>query len=878
MSVRGARDRLRELLSRQTERAVSDEVEFHLEMQVRDLIAAGWTPEAARREASRMFGDVDRVREEMRALKHERERRARRREALDEIRSDVRFALRRCRRRPAFFCAAVLVLALGVGANVSIFSVVDATLLRPLPFPDADALVFLWDVQDGAPLPVSYPEFEDWQREGTTFHESLVTVMRSGITVRGPGGPERIEAGYVAGNLLGVAGLAPLIGRGPVPSDAESGTRVAFLGEAYWRAAYGASPDVVGRSIELDGEGYEIAGVVPDRVRLFAERRNVAVWLPLIRQDWMSRGLHFLRVVARLEVGLELAEAKVRADAMATRLEQSGVTRHGIALQELRERFVGDVRPLLLVLWGAVGFLLLIVCTNLANLFLSQVTGRAREFAVRSALGAGRARLKRQLLTESLVVGVLGGAIGLAIARLGTGYVADAAADAALLATPSLGPRTVAFAAGISVLAAIVFGLLPSARALSGRVASDLTESVAGRASGSRAARGFSRLLVGAEIALSVVLLVGAGLMVTSMVRLLAEDSGFEPDGVISLELDLPQNRYQADPARIRFFDRALDRIRSLAGVVEAAAVSHVPLAGSDTDGDIAIPGREYADDAAPHAQKRVATPRYFETMRIPLVEGRTFREGDGVGGRQVAIVSRSFAEAYWPGEHVVGRQLEFRWGTQGAQEIIGVVEDVRHDGLDVPVEGTVYVPNALFASGGLSIVTRASGDPLGLVQAIRRELREIDPLLPVTDIATLETIIARSVTTRRVFMTLLVGFAAVAVVLAVVGVYAVTSSAVAARTREIGVRLAMGATPGQVLRMILSQEMRIIAPGVVLGLLGALALSRTLGVLLYEVSASDPRTFAGVGVLLAGVAVAAVLIPGRRAAALDPTDALRID
>jgi putative ABC transport system permease protein len=875
MSEERHHDRLRQILGGQVEHEVEDEVRFHLDMQVRDLIAAGWSPDAAGEEALRMFGDVNRVSGELRTLGKERQRRLRRREHLGELATDLRFAVRRIGKRPGFALVTVLVLALGIGSNVAIFGVVDAALLRPLPFPDGDAVIFLWDDQDGTPTPVSYPEFQDWQREGD-FLRGIAAVYHSGVTLQAPQGPERLSAGVAGGDLLGVAELSAVAGRGLLPADAESGTHVAMLGEGFWRSRFGASSDVVGTTLDLNGESYEIVGVMPDEASILAETSDVEVWLPLIQREWMSRGLHFMRVVGRLSPGLSLAEAKARAEAMAAGLRESGVTRHGLSLQGVRERLVGDVRPLLLVLWGAVGFLLLIVCTNLANLFLSQASGRTREFAVRTALGAGKFRLTRQLLTESLLLGVLGGVVGLGLSRVAGGYVTEAAARAALLASPGVDWRMLAFTAGISMLTAVVFGLAPAARLMSRQIAADLKESAPGRVSGSRAVRRFARVLVGAEIALSVILLVGAGLMVTSMMRLLNQDPGFDPSRVISLEIDLPSNRYSEDEARVRFFDEILRRIRGLPGVTQAAAISHVPLSGSDTDGGFGIAGREYAPEESPNAQKRIATPGYFETMRIPLLRGRLFEEGDGREGREVAIVSEVLARRYWPGGDAVGERIRFSWGTDGEQEIVGVVGDVRHDGLDLPVEGTIYIPNALFAAEGLSLVVRTESDPIGILPAIKREVAAVDPRQPVHDIATLETIVGRSVTTRRVFMTLLAGFAALALLLAAVGVYAVTSGSVAGRTREIGVRLAMGAAPRKVLRMIVAEEMRVIVPGLLIGLVGALALSRTLRALLYQVTASDPRTFALVAAVLAVVALAAVLIPARRAAEMDPTEALR--
>ncbi|MDX1393914.1 MAG: ABC transporter permease, partial [Gemmatimonadota bacterium] len=834
--------------------------------------------------AIRMFGDVKHVSGEMRSLSNERRPRARRREHFGEVASDLRFTLRRMRRRPGFALATVVVLAVGIGANAAIFDVVDAALFQALPFPHGGEIVFLRDADglaaasdDRSTSPPSYPEFEDWQRESGGFLASIAAIMTTGATVQNPEGPARIEVGAVSGDLLGVTGLRPLAGRGLSAADQEGGLRVVMLSERYWRSAHGARAEIVGESVDLDGESYEVIGVLPEEADVLAGER-IDVWRPLVTQPWMSRGLHFLTVVGRLAPGQELAEAETGADAMAAGLIESGVTEHAPAISPARDLLVGDVRSLLFLQWGAVGILLIIVCTNHASRFIAQAPGRTREFALRCALGAGGPRLMRQLVTESLLIGIVGGGVGLALSRLATKYVVDAAGGAARLAAPGLDPRLLAFTLGLSIVAALILGLAPSARVLGRRLAADLAESVPGRASASPTVRRFSRALVGVEIAFSVVLLAGAGLMVTSMLRLLEEDPGFDPSDLVGLRIDLPGTRYGTDEARVQFYDEVLARVRALPGIASAAAISHVPLGGSDTNGTFVIPGREFPPDDPPRAQKRIATPGYFETMGIPVVSGRDFIETDGREGFQAAIISESLARRYWPDGDAVGRTLEFRWGTEGAQEIVGVVGDVHHRGLDLPVEGMIYVPQALFGSAGLSLVVRAETDALARVSAIRREIEAVDPLQPVSDIATLGTIIRQSVSTRRVFMTLLVGFAAVALLLAAVGVYAVTAGSVVGRTREIGVRLAMGAAPGQVMRMILLEEMRVILPGLAVGVLGAVALTRTLRAFLYEVSVTDPRTFVLVAGVLAIVAAAAVLLPARRAAGLDPNEVLRIE
>ena len=741
-------------------------------------------------------------------------------------------------RKNSLFALVVLtVLALGIGANTAVFGVVDAALIKPLPFPDDQQLVYVWDDQDGEDAPASYPEFSDWQREND-FFEALAAIYTTSSTYLGDQGPERILAAAVSGDYLKVTRLSPVVGRALTAADAKAEERVAMIGEAFWRARFGGRPTVLGKTLNVSGEPYTIIGVMPRPASLLQEPEEIPVWVPMREAEWMSRGLHFLVVVGRLSDGVDIISARSHADAMAQGLVDSGVTEHGITLQPARERLVGDSRALLLLLAGAVGFLLLIVCANLAALFFAQATLRARELSIRTALGAGRFRLTRQLVTESLVLGILGGAAGFALSHVATGLVREAAGSAAAFApTTGVDPRVVLFTAVLSVFTAFLFGMAPAIRASGPNVAETLKQSASTRASGGRSASRTRSVLVVAEIALSVVLLAGAGLMLKSVARLLDQNPGFDSQNVLTLRLTLPSARYGEDERILQFYDELIERVRALPGVVAAASVSHLPLGGSDTNGSFLIRGREYGEDEdGPHSQKRIASAGYFETIRIPLIRGRTFTTADDRPGTPgVAVISEAIARRYWPGEDPLGRQIDFSWGPGEVQEVIGVVGDVRHYGLDRDPAGAIYVPQGQFRARSMTLVVRAASDPLTLVRPIRAELEVIDSEQPIYSVMTLETVMRESVATRRTFMFLLAGFAIIALVLAIVGVYAVTAQAVGQRTHEIGVRLAIGAEPARLLRMVIGQELRIIVVGLLLGLASAFAVTRTLSSLLFE-------------------------------------------
>ncbi|HZD04428.1 MAG TPA: ABC transporter permease, partial [Longimicrobiales bacterium] len=554
---------------------------------------------------------------------------------------------------------------------------------------------------EGALAPPSLPEYVDW-KEGAGFLEAVTLFYAASSTVLGPEGPQRVLRGFVDAGFLDVLRLPPLLGRGFRRDD--RGLPVVLLAEPFWRARFGADPRVVGSTLVVDQRPLEVIGVLPAEAGILPDRPGIQLWSLYEEQPWMGRGLHFLRVFGRLAGGVEPPAAEERAAAMARGLRKEGVTDHGVALRSARRELVGDSGPVLLVLSGAVALLLLMVGTNLSHLFLAAAGEREREFAVRTALGASRSRLARQVLTESALLGLLGGAGGLVVSRAFSAHVTRAAGDAALLAPHALGdPRTLAFVVAVSALTSLTFGFLPARRAARPAMAAVLTAS-ASITPGWRS-RARRALLVGFEIALSLVLLTGATLMLRSLSNLLAEDPGFEPSGVLVGTVTLPGTRYPDDPVQADFWRRLLTALRSLPGVRGAALASHIPLSGSDTNGGFEIVGRTFAEEDAPHSKKRIVSAGYIEVMGIPLQEGRTFDATDLPDSPGVALVSRSLAERYWPGEDPVGRLIRFGWGPGDVQEIVGVVGDVRHDGLDLPGEGTIYVPDTQFPFETLHVV-----------------------------------------------------------------------------------------------------------------------------------------------------------------------------
>ncbi|HZM69840.1 MAG TPA: ABC transporter permease, partial [Candidatus Cryosericum sp.] len=795
----------------------------------------------------------------------------------DSIAQDVRQGLRALRHRPAFTAIAVLTLALGIGVNTAMFSVINAVLLRPLRFEDPDRLVLLRDLQPpGTPTPVSYPEYLDWKGREDAFSD-VAAYFRSAYFVSGDE-TENVFAVRMSSNMLPMLGIAPALGRGFRPEEeARRAEPVALISDAYWRRHFGADPNAVGKTLTLDGMVVTVVGVLPPGLGTLLpedveDGSGRDLWLPLrLDEENAPRGLHFVTAIARLREGVDLAAAQSRADAFAAARKADGTTDHGARLVPLKTHVVGGVRPALWVLFGAVFLVLLIACGNVANLLLSRAVARRREIAVRMALGARRPRLVRQLLVESLVLAVLGGAAGLVLAAWGVALLVAAKGDWLPRAQEiRLDPAVLAFTLLASVLTALLFGMAPALRGTQVALAPAL------KSGGGRDALGAVRdrlrgAMVVVEVALSLVLLAGAGLLLRSFALLLATDPGFNPSRVLTFNLAAPRGAYAEPQQQARLFREVLERLAALPGADGVAAVYNLPLGGGSTDGSFGIEGRTWPRDAAPNADKQMVSPAYFQVMQTPLLKGRFFTDHDDAAAPQVAIVSKAFADRYFPGEDPIGRRIDFEWETKGFQEIVGVVADMRQLGLDVAAPAVIYVPDLQRPESSMSIVIRSKTPPEALLGSARQAVRGVDPSLPLVATRTLEEVVAASLTARRLPMLLLGGLALLALLLGVVGIYGVTSFAVAQRTPEIGMRMALGARPRDVLSMVLGQGMRLVLMGTVLGTAGALALTRLLGSLLYGVGASDPPAFLGAAAFLSVVSLLACWVPARRATRVDP-------
>jgi putative ABC transport system permease protein len=822
---------------------------------------------------------------------------------METLRQDVRFGLRTLRKRPGFTLVAVLTLALGIGANSAIFSVVNAVVLRPLPYAAPERLVALWgnlNQKGFEEVELSAPEFADFRARGAHVFEDAAAYYEGGFNMTGAGEPERVRGVYATAGLFSTLGVAPLKGRAYTAEEDRPGSNdVVVISHSLWRRRFNSDPAVAGKSVMLDGRACTVVGVMPADFRF--PDNDTDIWKPAaFDADLLSpnnRGSHFMSAVARLKPGFDAGRAGEEVAALARAQGEENPNSYprgfGASIRPLAEEVVGrSVRTSLFVMLGAVGLVLLIACANVANLLLARAASRRKEVAVRTALGAGRARIMRQLMTESVLLSLAGGAAGLVLALWGVDLLVALAPEG----TPRVGEvgldaRVVAFTFGVSLLTGVVFGLAPALHA--SKV--DLNESLkeGGRGSGEGAGRGSLRgLLVVGEFALALVLLAGAGLLVKSFSRVLGESPGFDARGVLTMRLVLPQTKYRSYEEHRAFYSNLFGRLRALPGVEAVGANNLLPLNGNGGSRTFLIEGRPVPPgQPKPEEQLRFVTPGYFASLRVPVLRGRDFDERDVQSAPRVAVVTRAMAERHWPGEEAVGKRIAYAGIARGQEqrpewiEVVGVVGDVRHRGLDLESKPEIYVPvyQPLFSNRpvpplSLYVAVRTSGDAGALAASVRREVAAVDPEQPVANVRTMEERLAESVAQRRFNMTLLGIFACVALVLAGVGVYGVMAYAVARRTHEIGIRVALGARRGDVLRLVLRQGMWLALAGVAAGLVGAYAATRLMSGLLYGVSPTDPLTFAGVAALLAAVGLLACLVPARRATKVDPMVALRYE
>jgi putative ABC transport system permease protein len=805
------------------------------------------------------------------------------------MRQDIGYAFRGLLRRPIFTFIAVLTLALGIGANAAIFSVVNGVLLRPLPYPSPDRLMMLWtyNPRQGFDKDVgTYPNFDDWRRENKSF-ERLAAYTGGSFTLTGAGEPAQIRGAIVTPGFFETLGTGPALGR--VFGERESaagGDRAAVLAHGLWQRRFGSDRTIVGKTVMLNGVSHDIVGVMPEA---FAYPDDAEVWTPLapserFKQLMQSRGSFWLTVIGRLRPDVTRTAAQSEMDAIASRLERQYQQNAGLGIRlvPMHEEIVGDVQRPLLILLGAVCFVLLIACANVANLLLTRAASRQKELAIRAALGASRGRIVRQMLTESVLLGAAGGAAGLLLASWGVDLLhLLAPSNVPRLALVTVDPRVLAYTACAAIVTGLAFGLVP---AFQGAAAAGEALKEGGRAGveGSRGRRLRSALAV-AEIATALVLLIGAGLLVRSFLAMSRVDLGFEARRVLALRLELPRARYPQGPQVTAFFQQLTQRLASLPGVEASSGGTSLLLSALPQSAGLMVEGRPPATGEAANVPVPYDSvmPSFFETLRIPLVKGRLFTDADGPGALRVVVVNQGFVRRYFPDTDPIGRRVAFGdtpdrdtdWLT-----IVGVVADTRRGGLDRRPWAELYYPHAQGPDRRMFVLLRTAGDPMALARAAQAEVWAIDREQPVTSVRTLDAMIARVHANRR-FTTLLLGlFAAVALILAAIGVYGVIAYSTAQRTQEIGIRMALGAGQTHVLRMVVGEGLRIGAAGLVVGVAAALMLTKLMSGLLFGVSARDPLTFVALPLVLLAVSAAASWIPARRAVRVDPIVALRAE
>ena len=867
---------------------IDEEMRFHIEMETEANVSKGMPPAEARRAALRSFGNLGSLRERAYEIRGGG--------MLETFLQDIRYGARVLAKNSGFTAVAVLTLALGIGANTAIFSVINELLLRPLPFPDAERIVMVWErrvtPEGSSQNTTSRFNFLGWREQSTAF-EAMAAFSDQRLGLTGGGEPEEISVQFANPELFRVLGVEPLLGRGITPEDARpDAPKVAVLSHGLWRRRFGGDPQLIGKAITLNGAPFTVVGVLPEgfqwHIRTMSGTGKPAeIWTVLsmpTEGEAASKG-RFLSVVAHLKPGVSFERAETEMKTIAARLEadepayNKGVT---LELVPLREQFVGNVRPALLVLFGAVGFVLLIACANVANLLLARAAAREKEIALRTAIGAHRTRVVRQLLTESLLLAALGCLLGLVFAGWGLkALVAISPRDLVNLQGVGLDLPVLALTVIVSLATGILFGLAPSLEATRLNLNDALKEGSKGAGGQDIRSRRLRGALVVAEVALALVLLAGAGLLVKSFVRLQGIDTGFDTEGVLTTVVSLPLSKYREDAQVVAFFREATERIRALPGVRSAGIVNYLPLYGGLGANTIFfIEGRPAPPPGEePTTDVRVADSGYFSAMGIPLLRGRNFTDQETREARRVVLISESMARQHFPGENPLGKRIRVHmFEDPQPMEIAGVVGDVRYDNLLQEGVPAVYFPHPELTYPFMTLVLRTTGDPAEMTPAVRRVVREIDPDQPISDVRTMEQVMADTVGRAR-FNTLLLGLlAGLATLLAAVGIFGVMSYSVTLRTREIGLRMALGAGQGQVLGLILKQGLLLTSIGIGIGLAGALALTRLLSSLLYGVSATDPLTFTAIAALLTGISCIACYIPAQRAARVDPLVALRYD
>jgi predicted permease len=864
---------------------LEEEIRAHLAMEEQENIESGMPPEEAHYAARRRFGNV--------TLAQERCREMWRWNWVESLLQDIRYGLRQLRRNSGFTAVAVITLALGIGANTAIFSVVDAILLRPLPYPQPDHLVKVWGNFTGIGIPdnrnaISAPEFKDLETQNRCFSD-VAAIRGASANLDIGGTPERIQGAAVSPSLFPMLGVQAALGRTFLPQEAQPGRdKQVMLSHGLWERGFGGDPKVVGSRLRINGLSYAVVGVMP---RGFDYPEGAEIWVPLAFEpdDLLpsSRANHELSVLARIKPEISLPQARADMEVLTKAVEEQNPDypyarfQFAFLLSPLHEEMVSDVQKALWILSGAVALVLLIACVNVANLLLARGSAREQEMAVRRALGASRRRLVLQLLTESVLLSLIGGVAGVLLAYFGLhALITLSAAVFPRVATASMNGTVFAFTVLVSLGTGIVFGLAPSVHSSRHVTAESLREGGRTLPAGTVSERPRQALVV-AELAFSLVLLSGAGVLLKSLLLVQQVDGGFRPDHVLTMRISLPEAKYSR-PEQVRaFFRDILGRVSKLPGVEAAGAVSILPLSGSGSSGTTTMDTQAVPPDAAsPEADKRAVTPGFFQAMGIPLISGRYFDERDSDQSPPVAIVDETLAKTYWPNEDAVGKRLHLGgpWPNPTWMTIVGVVRHVHYRTLEAPSRVEVYWPEAQRPAQALSLAIRTYADPLTLAATVQKEVQAIDPEQPVYRVRTMQELLGGSMAPRRLLTLLLSIFAGAALLLAAVGIYGVMAYSVRRRTHEIGIRMALGAQRREILRLVVRYGLKMTVAGVVAGLFAALALTRLIASLLYSVRPTDPTTFGIVVALLAAVALTACYIPARRATRVDPMVALRYE
>jgi putative ABC transport system permease protein len=871
---------------------IVEELSQHLEDRYQQLVTGGATNEEASHAVLLELADSELMSSELRRVHRTIHREPvvlgeqRRTTVLHDLGQDLRFGFRTLFKNPGFTAVAVIALALGIGANSAIFSVVNTVLLRPLPYKDPDGLVMVWEDATRHGYPRDTPavaNYLDWRSQNHVF-EDMAAVADASLNLTGVGDPERLEGSAANASLFSLLGVAPQLGRAFTAEEDQPGAnRVVMLSNRLWARRFGADPGIVGKQITLNGQPATVIGVMPPQFQFPSQ--DVELWVPIAftPQQAAGRGRHYLQVVARLKQGVTLGQAQAEMNTIATRLQQQYPQQNtdlGAVVVPLHEQVVGDIRPALLILLGAVGLVLLIACANVANLLLARAAVRQKEIAVRVAFGASRWRLIRQFLTESVLLAAVGGIFGLLLSVVGikllTRFIPP---NISQIKAIELDSYVLGFTVLVSLLTGVIFGLVPALQASMFKPNETLKEGGRDSSSGNRGNR-MRALLVIAEVAVSLVLLIGAGLLINSFLRLRSVDPGFDSSNLLTMRIVLPDLKYKEQERRSAFYTDLIQKVEALPGVKSAAVTTNLPLYRQGNSTGIEIEGRP----APPPGQEiiittRVISPKYLTTMGIPLLKGRQFGPEETAKMPGAVIISETMAKRYWPNEDPIGKRLTpgRNAGPDDWFQIVGVAKDVRQFELNADPKPQMYLPYVqadFFAPRDLVVKTNI--DPIGMAATVRSAVWEIDKDQPVSNIKTMDEIAAESVARQRFSMMLLAIFAAVALVLAAVGIYGVMSYSVTQRRNEIGIRMALGAQRSDVLKLTVGQGLKLVLVGVAVGLVGAFVLTRLMVSLLFGVGATDPGTFIVISIILVGVALFASYIPARRATRVDPLVALR--